>query len=407
MSLIITLLEYIKWIFFILITLSTFYLLFFSLAGLLRFKISLPTVLRQRKMAVFIPGYKEDDVIFDVAQNALKQDYPSEKYDVIVIADSFSPLTLEKLRTLPIKVIEVSFEVSSKSKALNKAMLSLPDEYEIAVVLDADNLMEKSFLTKINGAFELGFIAVQGHRTAKNLNSSFAILDAISEEINNHIFRRGHRVAGFSSALIGSGMAFKYEVFKKEMSTIESFGEDKELELNLLERKIRIEYLEDAYVFDEKIDKPGNLVRQRTRWISNQIMYAKSHFFKAFNQLFYKRNIDYFEKVLQHFQPPRILLGGLITLALLFSFIFNDRDLRYAWLAVFLIFVISMLLALPRKFMNFRTLKIVYLLPVGAFLMLRSLIGTRKKMKSFNATKHSVFIAHELNSKETEDGTHK
>jgi hypothetical protein len=50
--------------------------------------------------------------------------------------------------------------------------------------------------------------AVQGHRTAKNTNNSWAILDAISEEINNNIFRKGHRVLGLSSAIIGSGMAF-------------------------------------------------------------------------------------------------------------------------------------------------------------------------------------------------------
>jgi hypothetical protein len=40
-------------------------------------------------------------------------------------------------------------------------------------------------LKKINAAFEYDFIAVQGHRTAKNTNNSWAILDAISEEINN------------------------------------------------------------------------------------------------------------------------------------------------------------------------------------------------------------------------------
>jgi len=403
MDIIILLLEYIKWIFFILISLSTVYILFFSLAGLFKYKVNSKGSLRKRQIAVFIPGYKEDNVIFNVAQNALKQDYPSDNYDIIVVADSFAPQTLEKLSTLPIKVIEVSFEVSSKSKALNKAMQLLDGKYEIAVILDADNLMEKSFLTKINDAFELGLRAVQGHRTAKNLNTPFAVLDAISEEINNHIFRKGHRVLGFSSALIGSGMAFEYELFRKEMSAIDSFGEDKELELNLIERRIKIEYLENAYVYDEKIDKPENLVRQRTRWISNQIMYAKSHFFKALNQLFLKGNIDYFEKVLQHFQPPRILLGGIIFMATLISFLFNDQDLRFAWLTLFILFVISMFLALPRKFLNIKTLKIVYFIPLGALLMFKSLLSSRKTLKTFNATNHSIIVDHELNGKETKD----
>ena len=78
----------------------------------------------------------------------------------------------------------------------------------------------------------------QGHRIAKNVNNSFAILDAISEEINNLIFRKAHRVVGLSSALIGSGMAFDYKIFKKEMKDIKAIGGfDKELEMNFLQKK--------------------------------------------------------------------------------------------------------------------------------------------------------------------------
>ena len=76
-------------------------------------------------------------------------------------------------------------------------MAQLKNDYEIAVVLDADNIMAADFLTKINTAFDKGFTAVQGHRTAKNINNSWAVLDAISEEINNHIFRKGTPGTGF------------------------------------------------------------------------------------------------------------------------------------------------------------------------------------------------------------------
>jgi len=57
---------------------------------------------------------------------------------------------LQSLKKLPVKVIEVSFESSTKSKALNKAMEILRDDYNVALVLDADNLMETDFISKIN-----------------------------------------------------------------------------------------------------------------------------------------------------------------------------------------------------------------------------------------------------------------
>ena len=91
------------------------------------------------------------------------------------------------MKKLPIKVIEVSFENSTKSKALNEAMRRLEKNYDYAIILDADNLMEPEFLKKMNNAFNSGYQAVQGHRKAKNLNTNYAILDAASEEINNNI----------------------------------------------------------------------------------------------------------------------------------------------------------------------------------------------------------------------------
>lgn len=144
-------------------------------------------------------------------------------------------------------------------------------------------------------------------------------------------------------------MAFNYDLFKESMSTINSFGEDKELEINLIERHVRIEYLEDAYVFDEKIEKSKSFVRQRTRWISNQILYAKKYFFRSFYHLFVKLNMDYFEKVMQHFQPPRIFLGGTLFLAVFLAFVFNDHVLRFAWLIIFMLFIVSMFCAIPKK----------------------------------------------------------
>ncbi len=70
--------------------------------------------------------------------------------------------------------------------------------------------MAKGFLNEVNVAFDLGAKVVQAHRTAKNLNTPFAFLDACNEEINNHIYRKGHAAIGLSPALIGSGMAFEY-----------------------------------------------------------------------------------------------------------------------------------------------------------------------------------------------------
>lgn len=292
------------------------YLAFFAMAGLYQQYFKTPKRLvanQNRRYAIFLPAYKEDAVIVASAKEALAQNYATANFDVVVIADSLKEETLAELRKLPIHTVEVSFENSTKSKALNAAMRYLETQvthkqYDIALVLDADNVLEPQFLSKINAYFEAGCRVVQGHRTAKNSETPTALLDAISEEINNYIFRFGHRAVGLSAALIGSGMAFDYLLFKTVMADVEAVGGfDKELEMRLLKQKITIEYAEDALCFDEKVKNPQVFERQRTRWIAAQFKYLKLNFWFGLKALL-QGNFDYFDKVVQTMIPPRVLL---------------------------------------------------------------------------------------------------
>lgn len=353
---------------------------------------------RQRKFAILIPGYKEDRVIIEVAKDALEQDYPSDKYEVIVIADSFKPETIEALKELPIRVVEVVFEVSKKSKALNKCMEIIGDDYDVALILDADNIMAHNVLEIINDSFNRGYLAVQGHRMAKNTNTPYAVLDAISEEINNSIFRKGHRVLGFSSALIGSGMGIDYALFKKTMATVDSVGEDKEVELKLLKQGYKIEYAEDAWVYDEKTSKSDVFVNQRRRWIAAQLVYFKDYYFDGLIHLFRYGKVDYFDKVMQMIQPPRILLTGMLFILTVISFVarFSGAENLGAyfmstfelWLGLFIFTVVVLLMATPAKFYNFKTLKAIFYIPHGFVLMVTSLLKIKGASKKFIHTTH-------------------
>ncbi len=384
---------------FIYFALATGYILVFAVAGLFYKKKNRGKPEKLRKFAVLIPGYKEDSVIVTVAEKAAQQDYPKDLFEVIVIADSFQPSTLEKLRKLPVRVVEVVFEISKKSKALNRCMEIIGDAYDVAFILDADNLMEAGVLHKINAAFDKGFLAVQGHRTAKNLNSKFAILDALSEEINNSIFRKGHRALGISSALIGSGMGIDYKLFKETMRTIDSVGEDKEVELKLIRQGYRIDYVSDAHILDEKTQKPDVFVNQRRRWIAAQVAYFRTHFLDGIQMLFTRGNFDYFDKVLQMVQPPRILLSGILfILSVIFGVVYLAPVPAlqpyffpgfFAWLSLFVATALALIFSVPVRFYNRKTLLALMSLPYGFLLMILSLVRLKGASKKFIHTQHS------------------
>ncbi len=381
---------------FVILFLPTLYIFVFATAGLLYKQPPYPKNPVRRKIAVLIPGFKEDDVILEVAHDALLQDYPATSYDIVIVADSFQPKTIELLRKLPIKVIEVKFEKSTKSKALNKAMEQLADTYDLAVVLDADNLMATDFLTKVNAAFDKDYMAVQGHRTAKNVDTNLAVLDAVSEEINNQIFRKGHRVLGLSSAIIGSGMAFRYDFFKNLMTSVNAIGGfDKEIELKMLKNNFKIEYLDDALVYDEKVQKAEVFSNQRRRWLSAQLHYFRQDFGSSLVALIRHGNIDYFDKAIQFIQPPRILLLGAVaiftTVFMVINYILkSDSLILIPWITVALLCIFSFMFSIPRRYYNMNTMKALASLPKGMILMLGSLLKIRGANKQFIHTKHGA-----------------
>lgn len=394
-------LKIIEILIFIYLGFASLYIFVFGLASLFNYRPVNPSTSKKRKFAVLIPGYKEDAVIIDIARQALDQKYPKELFDVVVIADSFQRETLEALKKLPIKLVEVVFESSTKSKALNAAMKEIGDDYEVALILDADNVMEQGFIQKMNEAFSRGFIAVQGHRAAKNTNTNMAVLDAVSEEINNSIFRKGHRVLGFSSALIGSGMAFEYAFFKNLMSDIKAIGGfDKELELRLLEARHKIEYVNDALVLDEKVQKTEVFANQRKRWLSAQFVYFGRFVGPGIRELLRNGNFDFADKVYQMVQPPRILLIGLVTVFTFIMALVNWLTPFWmwthlvfdfsSWLVIWILCFLAFLFSIPAKFYTQQTAKALISLPKGFLLMLFSLFKLRGANKKFIHTEHGV-----------------
>lgn len=377
------------WLLFLVFSINVVYLFVFALASRLPKKKYFPKAEEKKSIAVLIPSYKEDAVIEESVESCLKQDYPAEKFTIVVISDHMEDSTNERLSLKPIVLIKASYENSTKAKALNLAMSKIRD-HDIAVVFDADNTVDENFLSAINNSFadEKTFI-IQAHRTAKNVNNNMAVLDAISEESNNSIFRQGHANLGLSAALIGSGMAFDYLMFKNKMLSINSVGGfDRNLELSFLKDGKKIEYLSDLYVYDEKVQSQKTFSNQRKRWLSAQLHYFVD-FRKDLPKAIMKGNIDFCNKYFQQVAIPRIILLGLVTLiAVLFTFISVSIALK--WWIILLILLISLGLAIPINMINRKLFRALVDVPKIFLAMFINLFKLKNANKSFIHTPHGV-----------------
>ena len=386
------LLYILDWFLYIIFAINVVYLLVYSLASLRRCKtlVTLSAVTHKR-FVILIAAYREDTVILPTVHACLAQDYPCEKYDVVVISDHMQRATNAALSSLPIKLLQVDFEKSTNTKSLKVALEYLDrDAYDVVLIIDADNIIMPSYLSEVNDAFAVaGVRVVQTHRIAKNLNTDMAYLDAVSEEINNSIFRLGHVNLGMSAALIGSGMAFEYRLFYDAMMSNTSVGGfDRVLEMKLLYKGVHFHYLPDTYVRDEKIQKTQHFYQQRRRWLSAQYY----SFFEFANHLLpaiRDGKWDFCDKLYQQISFSRVLLLGFVFVMSVCTSI-GLPVWCFKWWILFGTLLFALVVAIPRCYWTRRMFKVALLIPCSFFLMVVNLFRLKEANKRFIHTVHGV-----------------
>lgn len=372
---------------------SVGYVSFFALVSVIKRKEKTDSVLRSTLLPhshflVLIPAYKEDSVILSTVETFLKQDYPSSHFQLTVISDHMQQSTNAKLAALPIRLLQPDFEKSSKAKALQYAIQQAETAYTHVVILDADNHVGPDFLTRLDIICQKGYQAIQCHRTAKNDNNDIAVLDGLSEEINNTLFRRAHNNIGMSSALIGSGMCFGYEWFCKNVSHLNSAVEDRELEALLLRQNIYVKYVDTILIMDEKVSNSDNFQRQRLRWMTGQLQ-ALQHMLPYVPRAIATGNINYLDKTVQQMLIPRsilLVITPIMALGMtLLAFTWSPK-----WWAMLLCLCLSIYIAIPKQMRTHATFGKLTALPMLVWRMLKNLSHIDRKNKEFIHTTHNT-----------------
>lgn len=310
------LLYIIDWTLFIICAGTVLYIGIFAIFSLFDKSTVINKAKQQRRFVILIPSYKQDKVIEHTVLSILSQDYPQRMFDVVVISDHQNEMTNMRLAQYPITLLTPDFAESNKAKSLQYAILNLPEFkiYDVVVILNADNIVRTEFLTSLNNAYETAATkAIQLHCISRNRDTAAARMDAIFEEINNNIFRKGHINVGLSSALSGSGVAYDFNWFKVNVMKARTAGEDKELEALLLRQGIYVDYFDNIYVYGEKKRTTTKFNEQRGRWAWQQIQNLIRNIKYLPGAIFNKQR-DLTDKIIQWMLLPRTTMMGIIML---------------------------------------------------------------------------------------------
>lgn len=305
---------YIDWLLFVLVALTVLYLGFYALASLIVRHSDTPKTKRENRFIILIPSYKGGKSLERTVKSILGQSYPQRLFDVTVIADHEDEMTLFHLAQQPITLLTPSFEKSSTTKSLQLAINNLPQFkiYDTVLILEAGDVVENEFLESMNDAYEsAGTKAIQAHKLSLNRDTTSARLEAVFEEINNSIFRRGHITIGLSSAFASSGMVFDFNWFKEHILAANLTWEDKMLEAQLLREHIYVDYFDKIHVYNEKVRKAEEFNRQHRNYILTHIRTVLRNFRHMPIALF-NRQYDLLDKIIQWTLLPRMVMMAII-----------------------------------------------------------------------------------------------
>ena len=370
----------IDWLLFAGVLLTVAYGVFFSMAALVSKHNSVPKARRQKRFIVLIPAYKDDHVILNTVKSILSQTYPQRLFDVTVVSDHQSEMTNMRLAQHPITLLSPNFEKSSKAKSLQYAILNLPEFkiYDVVVILDADDIVGPEFLEQLNDAYETaGTRAIVTHKLPRNRDTSAARLSTIFEEINNSIFRRGHITLGFSSAIMGSGVAYEFDWFKNNIMKVRGMAEDKELEAMLIRQRIYIDYFDNIYVYNEKKREVAELNRQHRYWVLEQ-MYSAIKNVRYLPAALFNRQYDLVDKILQWMLIPRsVLIAIVFVMSLILPFIYFTLAIK--WWIIAIIWGFSLAIATPDELVDKHWDKDFVTLPIVSIINFSKLLFSKLK----------------------------
>lgn len=338
-------LNIIDWTLFFFTAGTVLYLGFFAIVSLFNKSQELNKAKIHRRFIILIPSYKQDSIIEQTVISILGQAYPQRMFDVTVISDHQSEMTNMRLAQYPITLLTPDFEESSKAKSLQYAILNLPEFkiYDTVIILDADNIVDTEFLLNVNEAYENASTKViQLHCISRNRDTAAARMDAVFEEINNNIFRKGHINIGLSSALAGSGVAYDFEWFKDNIMKVKTAGEDKELEALLLRQGYYIDYFDKIYVYGEKKRTTEKLNEQRTNWAIQQLQNAIRNI-KYLPGAIFSKQYDLADKIIQWLLIPRTTMMSIImVMSIVLPFIYFTLCIKWWVLGALVLFFFAL-----------------------------------------------------------------
>jgi len=285
-----------------------------SLCALVKLKDKPYIINKNHKFMAIIPAHNEEMVVADLVESLKNQNYDKELYDIYVIADNCTDNTAEVAKNAGAIVYE-RFDPAHKTKghALQwflKQKIEENADYDAVFIFDADNIVDKNFITNMNKKLCQGEEVVQGYRDIKNPTDNWITAGyALFYWTMHRMYHLARYNIGLSPLLNGTGFMVKFDVLKPNGWETETLTEDIEFSLKNIIQGRKLGWATDAIVYDEQPTSFKQSWSQRSRWTVGHIQCVKRYTGELVESV--KKN-----KTLMNFDGLLYIIGSIPMLIL-------------------------------------------------------------------------------------------
>ena len=272
-------------------------------------------------IAILIAARNEEAVIGNLLDSINAQDYNKEHLTTVVVADNCTDNTSKIANEHGACVFErFNNEKIGKGYALDFAIDKLREcgkweSIDGFIVLDADNLLTKNFITEMSKTFSDGYEAFTSYRNSKNYGDNW-----ISAGYGLWYIRES-KFLHYARMLLGSSCAISGTGFFVSRALLDKFDgwkfylltEDIEFSTFAIINGVRIGCCINAELYDEQPVTFAQSYKQRLRWSKGFFQVWKKHGAELIRGIFKHRKFAFFDMTMN------IMPAFLLTVTLLFT----------------------------------------------------------------------------------------
>ena len=252
--------------------------------------------------AVLIAARNEQSVIENLIQSIKTQDYPEKLVSVFVVADNCTDSTAKIARRAGATVYErFNKNEVGKGYALDFLTSKIKEDYgdvfDAFFVFDADNVLDKNYITEMNKTFSNGYKIVTSYRNSKNYGANWISAGYAlwflreSKYLNN-----ARMLLGTSCAVSGTGFMFSREIIEKTGGwKFFLLTEDIEFTIYNVTDGEKIGYCASACLYDEQPECFSQSWNQRMRWAKGYLQVFAKYGTKLLKGIFSKKAFSCFD----------------------------------------------------------------------------------------------------------------